>query len=237
MIATAVQADAQQDNAAFNAGVKAAQQDTQYLQGVQSGAGPTADEEKTLQALKDGPGGVQKPIFDNGILKRVYIVVKIPIPTSMKKATAKSFARNQSDLESKRMLVEWMATKVGTDAEGNVTQMTQEKGNDNGASSESGEDRSHRRMTKAQAEGQVRGITGLTEAVVDDEYIGIFGWSPNLTKSATTAQQLNNQGAPTSVPTGSENGGSAPSGPTGAAGRPIEPVKQKKGNASGINDF
>jgi hypothetical protein len=220
-----------QNGAAFNAGVKAAQQDAQFIAGVQAGAatadGATADEERKLAMLMKSPGGVKSELNPDGT------VVRVPLPTSMKKASAKSFARNQADLGSKEALVEWMSTSVAVDKAGNVLQMTQDKGSDatNTVTQESAEERGFGKCSKSQAQGLVKGIQGLTEAIEDDEYIGIFGWSPKSANAATNAQALNSGQAPAAAPAGAGQPSRVPAAPG------IPSIPNKKGNAAGLNDF
>lgn len=236
---SAISAGADQNGAAFNAGVKAAQQDAQFIQGVQAAStnadGATADEERKLAMLMKSPGGVKSELNPDGTVKRVFIVVRVPLPTSMKKASAKSFARNQADLGSKEALVEWMSTSVAVDKAGNVLQMSQDKGSDaaGAVTQESAEERGFNKCSKSQAQGLVKGIQGLTEAVEDEEYIGIFGWSPKSANAAANAQVLNSgQSAVPAAP-----GGQVGRGLPAQSAPGIAPVPNKKGNAAGLNDF
>ncbi len=236
MIATALQADAQQDNGAFNAGVKAAQQDAQFVQGVQA----NADEETLNQLLSNG-NGVANPKYDDaGALKSAHIVVKVPLTKSLPPAFAKNAARKLAGINSKAEFVKFLKTNCKTEERGGEMVAIAVGGQDDGTTGQGGGAAQAKQdvgtMTENTAQGLAIGIISIKEAITADEYVGIFGWSKKLAKGAQSAEQTQNQGSPAP----SSSAAQSNSAPQGSAPRPtgvFQGVAPVKPSAKGINDF
>ncbi len=234
-----VQAD--QNGAAFNAGVQAAQQDAQFIQGVQAGA-QTNNDEETLNKLLEGNNGVHNPKYDDsGALKSVHIVVKVPLTKSLPPAFAKNAARKLAGINSKAEFVKWIKTNCRTEERGGELAVINVGGQDDGTTGQGGGSAGARQevgsVTENTAQGIAVGIIGVKEAVVDGEYVGIFGWSKKLVAGAQSAEQTQSksgaQANGAAQPSGAQGGANAPTRPTGVF-QGVAPVKP---SAKGINDF
>lgn len=249
MIATALQADAQQDNGAFNAGVKAAQQDAQFIQGVQSATGQaTAAEEALMERLRNAIPGVTEPSYDeSGKLIKLFIVVKQDISTATSRNLATNIARKKASLTAKAELVKWLQSKVRVNDQNELVNAEQEKGVSNGAGSastnEAATSQAYKEVQGSQAEGFARAIFGKKEEFdKDGNLIAIFGWSAkgnagalsveaemNKVNPQAEANRASAQNAPSSAPQQTSDGT--------PAGKPIQAITPKKANAAGISDF
>jgi hypothetical protein len=233
IFAATAMADAQQDNAAFNSGVKAAQQDAQFLQGVQAN-----NDEETLNQLLASGNGVANPKYDEtGALKSAHIVVKVPLTKSLPAQFAKNAARKLAGINSKAEFVKWLKTHCRTEERGGEMVAISVGGQDDGTTGQGGGSAQAKQevgsVTENTAQGLAVGIVSIKEAVIGDEYVGIFGWSKKLVAGAQSAEQAQNKGGAAQA-NGAQGGASQ--GATRPAGvfQGVAPVKP---TAKGINDF
>lgn len=249
MLATALEANAQQDNGAFNAGVKAAQEDAQFIQGVQSAGGQASSaEEALMERLRNATPGVTEPSYDdNGKLTKLFIVIKQDISTSTSRNLATNIARKKASLSAKAELVKWLRSSVRVNDQNELVNAEQEKGVSNGAGSaaanESATSQAFREVQGSQAEGFARAIFGKKEEIdKDGNLLAIFGWSAKGNAGAMSVEAEVNKVNPQAEAnrTSAQNANSnAPqrSADGTPAGKPIQQIAPKKANAAGISDF
>jgi len=234
LLSAANQAHAQQDNAAFNAGVKTAQQDAQFVQGVQA----SANEAKLQAALSaDGVNGIEYGP-DNKTMLRCLITVHTPLPTSMQPAYAKKSARTSATLASKTIFANYLKANCSdrvTEQGHEIVQNTGTDANGGTAIQESVNTKATTTFSESSAQAVCRGIISITEQVdpASGELISVFGWSVKSAGGAVSAEAVNNQAGANSP----AQAQSAP--PTQAApqGNPIKSLKLEKAKAAGISDF
>jgi hypothetical protein len=238
LLATAAVADAQQDSAAFNAGVKAAQQDSQFLQGVQAN-----NDEETLNQLLSAGNGVANPKYDEtGALKSAHIVVHVGLTKSLPAQFAKNAARKIAATNSKAEFVKWLKTNCRTEERSGEMVAISVSGQDDGTTGQGGGSAQAKQefgtLTENTAQGLAVGIITIKEAVIGDEYVGIFGWSKKLVGGAQSAEQAQNKSGAAQA-NGAQSGAQGAAGQGGAA-RPtgvFQGVAPVKPSAKGINDF
>lgn len=254
-IATAVGANAQQDNAAFNAGVKAAQQDAQFIQGVQAAEGQgNAAEEARMNRLRDADGVTEQEYDDKNIMTKCFIVGRAPISTALSKATAVTIARKKAEQDAQSKFIKWMKMNVKVNASGELKAVEQERGSDNAsgavATKEAGADSSFGEVTSTSAEGFLRGMINKKTEIrsidgdpnsKDKEVVSIYGWSRRSNDAASSAEASISAGAPrsdvSSAQSQAQEARQQTSGQLVPLGKPIEAIKSKKAGSSGINDF
>lgn len=240
VFAVAPQANAQQDNAAFNAGVKAAQSDAQFVQGVQA----SANEAKLQAALSaDGVNGIEYGPDGKSML-RCLITVHTPLPTSMQPAYAKKSARTTAALASKTVFANYLKSNCSDKVTENGHEIVQNKGTDaNGGSAiqESVNTTTTTKFSESSAQAVCRGIISITEQVdpSSGELISVFGWSVKSAGGALSAEAVNAQTTPAAEANRPQSqpqaqGEAAAQGPQGV---PIRNLKLEKAKSSGINDF
>jgi hypothetical protein len=244
LASTIVRADAQQDNPSFNAGVKAAQQDAQFIQGVQA-----SSEEADLQKLLHSPEGVSNPKFDpaSGALLKVHIVVKTPLSRALPPQYAEMAARKTADINAKALFTKWLKSNCGVRESAGVEVISQAKGTSdgqNGVASEEGVATTKiSSMSDVSAQGATRGIIGITEEIdpTTGKMTSIFGWSKKLTSGAMDAEAAVNKSNPAAEANRASSANSPASSAQGASpsatGGPIQNIQLQRAKAAGINDF
>ena len=238
-ITTALQADAQQDNGAFNAGVKAAQQDAQFIQGVQA----SKDDELLQQLLHSTGSDVSKNGIKygaNGELERVYIVVKTPITKALPPQYALQAARKTASINSTGIFVTWLKANAKVDEKTGVIFGSTVKGNEAaGSTEEAGINNNMGSVTERGAQGAARAIMGVTEEVDKQSYelTSIFAWSKKANAGALATEAAVNQ---TNSNAEAARGNAATSGgqntQVSPTGKPIEGLQSKKAKSAGLSD-
>lgn len=230
--ATAPVAQAQQENAAPNTGDKVQQQGNQ-----------ANNDEETLNQLLGNGNGVANPKYDeSGALKSAHIVVKVPLTKSLPEQFAKNAARKMAGINSKSEFVKWLKTNCRTEERGGELVVISVGGQDDGTTGQGGGSAQAKQemgsVTENTAQGLAVGIISLKEAVIGNEYVGIFGWSKRLVAGAQSVEQA--QSKSDSAQSGGAQSGAQGGATSGGAPRPggaFQGVAPVKPSAKGINDF
>ena len=246
-ITTALQADAQQDNGAFNAGVKAAQQDAQFIQGVQAGDQAAKDQQdkELLEELMGAQTGVSKIVkspANKDVVLGVYITVHVPLATSLPPAYAKSTAMTAAGVRAKGELTKWIVSECSSGESDGEEALTQIKGSNSGqgaaSTSESALQTATKRIDEAKAKGMVRAVTAKAHKIEDGIFTAVYSWSFKGQATASAIEAANNapRSAASSRAAGDAGGSGDSKAAQGVSGVPIAPIKDVKAKSKGISD-
>jgi hypothetical protein len=165
---------------------------------VSPAAQSSANDQAKLNELVQAQQGVY-PDFENGVLKRAYIVVSIPIPKSMQPASAKKFAFTRASVQASGEFIKWLKQNVYSKTIDNQQVIVQNKGesnaNGNSNSEQTNDTTNTSFMTSIEADGVARGIISRTYQLKDGELVAIFGWSQKLNRAAAQAEKLSQVGS------------------------------------------
>jgi len=197
----------------------------------------SADDQAKLNELLQAQQGVY-PDFENGVLKRAYIVVSIPLPKSMQPASAKKFAFTRASVQAPGEFIKWLKQNVHSTTVDNQQVIVQNQGvsNANGTtnSEQTNDTTNSSAMNSSDAEGMARGIVSRTYQIKEGELIAIYGWSLKLSQAAAQAENMSQGGASGVAPVQPEVNQNA-SQP--APGNPVQPIQEKKASATKLSDF
>jgi hypothetical protein len=203
----------------------------------------SADQAK-LEELLHVPPGVT-PEFENGVLKRAYIVVSVPLSTSMQPAYAKKLAFTKASVQAAGIFVKWLKETVRSATVNNEQVLEQRQGENNANGATTSEQNKATSSTSdlntAEAEGLARGIVSRTYQIKDGELTAIYGWSPKLSQAASQAEIMTQAG---STPAPAQATQTAPTQPEAASspsqpvkGNVVQPVPETRASSSNLSDF
>ena len=227
---------------------------------VSTAAQSNASDQAKLNELVQAQQGVY-PDFENGVLKRAYIVVSIPIPQSMQPASAKKFAFTRASVQAPGEFIKWLRQNVYSKTIDNQQVIVQNKGESNASGNSNSEQTNDTTntsvMTSSEAEGIARGIISRTYQIKDGELIAIFGWSQKLSRAAAQAENMTQVGSRVAAaqPAATEDSflgrcreffsrlvapaqpATEPKASEPALGVPVQPLPEKEASATNLSDF